>query len=250
MTKNKINFDTVTSLLYPLIFGLCILFLWQSGILHTLFKTDQYILPYPTRIFRIIAENSDKIMENVQSSMIVIIIGLIFGSLIGYLAAIFATLSPNFGKGGLTVISAFNAIPIEAGICINNSSVTIVHGMSRPIGALFHVPHGTSNAMLLEKCMDFAKSGALDKFADLARAVGAADTGTDNKTAAGKFIEGLGNLCRLCNIPGIEEYGIDKDKFIAAIPKMAHDALASGSPGNTQKKVTEEDIKEIYRSLI
>lgn len=139
---------------------------------------------------------------------------------------------------------------LEAGICINNSSVTIVHGMSRPIGALFHVPHGTSNAMLLEKCMDFAKSGALDKFADLARAVGAADTGTDNKTAAGKFIEGLGNLCRLCNIPGIEEYGIDKDKFIAAIPKMAHDALASGSPGNTQKKVTEEDIKEIYRSLI
>lgn len=114
MTKNKINFDTVTSLLYPLIFGLCILFLWQSGILHTLFKTDEYILPYPTRIFRIIAENSDKIMENVQSSMIVIIIGLILGSLIGYLAAIFATLSPNFGKGGLTVISAFNAIPIVA----------------------------------------------------------------------------------------------------------------------------------------
>lgn len=38
----------------------------------------------------------------------------------------------------------------EAGICINNASVTIVHGMSRPIGALFHVPHGISNAMLLK----------------------------------------------------------------------------------------------------
>ena len=34
----------------------------------------------------------------------------------------------------------------EAGVCINNSSVTLVHGMSRPIGALFHVPHGISNA--------------------------------------------------------------------------------------------------------
>lgn len=32
------------------------------------------------------------------------------------------------------------AAALEAGICINNSSVTIVHGMSRPIGALFHVP--------------------------------------------------------------------------------------------------------------
>ena len=39
---------------------------------------------------------------------------------------------------------------LEAGMAINNASVTIVHGMSRPIGALFHVPHGLSNAMLLE----------------------------------------------------------------------------------------------------
>ncbi|MDF2952686.1 MAG: iron-containing alcohol dehydrogenase, partial [Anaerocolumna sp.] len=37
----------------------------------------------------------------------------------------------------------------EAGICINNASVTLVHGMSRPIGAIFHVPHGISNAMLI-----------------------------------------------------------------------------------------------------
>src|SRR5574344_228227 len=42
---------------------------------------------------------------------------------------------------------------LEAGVCINNSSVTLVHGMSRPIGALFHVPHGMSNAMLLCTCL-------------------------------------------------------------------------------------------------
>lgn len=40
----------------------------------------------------------------------------------------------------------------EGGISICNSTVTIVHGMSRPIGALFHVPHGLSNAMLLKEC--------------------------------------------------------------------------------------------------
>lgn len=139
---------------------------------------------------------------------------------------------------------------LEAGICINNSSVTIVHGMSRPIGALFHVPHGMSNAMLLEKCMDFAKSGAVDRFAELARAAGVADIRLDNKTAADRFVEALGNLCKICNVPGIEEYGIDKNEFINAIPKMAYDALASGSPGNTQRDITEDDIKEIYRSLI
>ncbi|MDY3929008.1 MAG: ABC transporter permease subunit [Clostridia bacterium] len=114
MIKKKINFDSVTSLLYPLIFGVLILIMWQNGVLHTLFKTDEYILPYPTRIFQIISENSDKILENVASSVIVIIIGLILGSVLGYLAAIGATLSPGFGRGGLTVISAFNAIPIVA----------------------------------------------------------------------------------------------------------------------------------------
>ena len=47
----------------------------------------------------------------------------------------------------------------EAGVCINNSSVTLVHGMSRPIGALFHVPHGISNAMLIRECLRFALDG-------------------------------------------------------------------------------------------
>lgn len=139
---------------------------------------------------------------------------------------------------------------LEAGICINNSSVTIVHGMSRPIGALFHVPHGMSNAMLLEKCMTFAKDGALERFSELARAVGVADSKTDDKTAAENFTKALGELCRICNVPTIAEYGIDTDEFISMIPKMAHDALASGSPQNTRKNITEDDVVKIYQSLI
>ena len=139
---------------------------------------------------------------------------------------------------------------LEAGICINNSSVTIVHGMSRPIGALFHVPHGMSNAMLLEKCMTFAKDGALERFSELARAVGVADSKTDNKTASESVTKALGELCRICNVPTIAEYGIDTDEFVSMIPKMAHDALASGSPQNTRKNITEDDIVKIYQSLV
>ncbi|MDY3929000.1 MAG: iron-containing alcohol dehydrogenase [Clostridia bacterium] len=139
---------------------------------------------------------------------------------------------------------------LEAGICINNSSVTIVHGMSRPIGALFHVPHGLSNAMLLEKCMTFAKDGALTKFASLARAIGVADENEDDETAADRFTKALGELCKSCGVPSVLEYGIDKDEFISAVPKMAHDAILSGSPGNTIKDVTKEDIVKIYKSLV
>ena len=139
---------------------------------------------------------------------------------------------------------------LEAGICINNSSVTIVHGMSRPIGALFHMPHGLSNAMLLCKCMDFAKDGAIEQFAKLSRAVGTASDADSDEKAADKFIAGLFEICRKCEVPTISEYGIDINKFLDLIPKMTSDALASGSPSNTRKKVTAENIEAIYKSLI
>ena len=110
----KKRLDTITSILYPLIFGIIIVGMWQTGILHKLLNTDEYILPYPTRIFGIVADNTDKIMPNVWASIFVIIVGLLLGSVLGYAAAIGASVSPRFGKGGLTVISAFNAIPIVA----------------------------------------------------------------------------------------------------------------------------------------
>lgn len=128
----------------------------------------------------------------------------------------------------------------EAGVCINNASVTIVHGMSRPIGALFHVPHGISNAMLDIKCLGFAAQGAPGKFAAAARAVGASDSG-DDATAARDFLTALGNLCREVEIPTLMEYGIDREKFFSVMDKMADDALASGSrripSGRSQSRI-------------
>ncbi len=138
---------------------------------------------------------------------------------------------------------------LEAGICINNSSVTIVHGMSRPIGALFHVPHGMSNAMLLKECLSFAVSGAYEKFANLGRETGVASGSDSDKTAAEKFIDSLQNICDVCEIPTLEQYGIDRDEYYSKISKMATDAVASGSPANTVKEVTVDDCIEIYKKL-
>lgn len=138
---------------------------------------------------------------------------------------------------------------LEAGICINNSSVTIVHGMSRPIGALFHVPHGMSNAMLLKECLIFAVSGAYEKFANLGRETGVASDSDSDETAAEKFIDSLQNICDVCEIPTLEQYGIDRDEYYSKISKMATDAVASGSPANTVKEVTVDDCIEIYKKL-
>ena len=137
----------------------------------------------------------------------------------------------------------------EAGIAINNSSVTLVHGMSRPIGALFHVAHGISNAMLITECLRFALDGAADRFADIARKIGAATQADSDLAAAEKFISALEEFTKALEIPSLREYGINLSDFEKFEPKMAKDALASGSPANTRKEVLEADILKIYKIL-
>ncbi|MDR1193972.1 MAG: iron-containing alcohol dehydrogenase [Peptococcaceae bacterium] len=138
---------------------------------------------------------------------------------------------------------------LEAGIAFNNASVTIVHGMSRPIGALFHVPHGISNAMLLVRCLEFALAGAADRFCDLSKEVGLYEAGMTEREGGLAFVNAVGDLCAHLRIPTLEEYGIDRGDFFARIDKMTEDALASGSPGNTVRPVKSADIKRLYAEL-
>lgn len=138
---------------------------------------------------------------------------------------------------------------LEAGIAFNNASVTIIHGMSRPIGALFHVAHGLSNAMLLKECLTFALEGAYDRFAELGRAVGVAAESDSDKEASEKFLAAVESITKELETPTLAEFGIDKDEFFKVIDKMAFDAMDSGSPQNTMREVTEEDVKQIYRNL-
>lgn len=138
---------------------------------------------------------------------------------------------------------------LEAGIAFNNSSVTVIHGMSRPIGALFHVAHGLSNAMLMKECLTFALSGAKERFGDLGRAVGVASENDTDAEAGRKFLAGVEALVKELDIPDLEGAGIQREKFFELIDKMAHDAMESGSPQNTMRDITEEEVKEIYKNF-
>lgn len=138
---------------------------------------------------------------------------------------------------------------LEAGIAFNNASVTLIHGMSRPIGALFHVAHGLSNAMLMKECLTFALPGAYDRFAELGRAIGAADKNDTDENAAEKFLNAVAELTKELKTPTLEEFGIEKEKFLSVVEKMAFDAMDSGSPQNTQREITQADVEQMYRNL-
>lgn len=110
----KFNWNAISSLLYPVAFGTVIAVLWQTQILHKILGADTFTLPLPGRIFRIIGDNFPTIMINVRATVIVAVGGLILGSLLGYGLGLIAAIFTKWGKGGLTLASAFNAIPIIA----------------------------------------------------------------------------------------------------------------------------------------
>lgn len=137
----------------------------------------------------------------------------------------------------------------EAGVAINGSPTTIIHGMSRPIGAVFHVPHGISNAMLAVECLKAVVEGCYEKFADLAVVIGVAEKGEDAKLAAEKFISALESLTKELKVPTLKEYGLDMQKFAEMEDKMATDSVASGSPANCWKVLSKEEQIGLYDIL-
>ncbi|HEY6990292.1 MAG TPA: iron-containing alcohol dehydrogenase [Bryobacteraceae bacterium] len=126
----------------------------------------------------------------------------------------------------------------QGGMAFSNSSVCLVHGMSRPIGAVFHLPHGLSNAVLLPAVTRFSIPGAPERYARIRR-----EMGWDEDLG-----DGLERLNAELGIPKLRDaLGISRDKFETHLKKMADDALASGSPQNNPIVPSVDEIVDLYR---
>ncbi|QXM24824.1 iron-containing alcohol dehydrogenase [Elioraea tepida] len=134
-----------------------------------------------------------------------------------------------------------------AGLAFSNSSVALVHGISRPIGAHFHVAHGLSNAMLLPTVTRFSLNAALPRYAEAARAMGVARAEDDDAAAGARLIVELDALNRDLAVPSPRSYGLDERRWNDLLPLMADQALASGSPANNPRVPTKEEIIALYR---
>jgi alcohol dehydrogenase class IV len=136
-----------------------------------------------------------------------------------------------------------------AGIAFSNASVGLVHGMSRPIGVHFHVPHGMSNAMLLPTITEYSLSGAPFKYAECAIHMGLVTDIKDQGLAHQTLINELKQINQTLNVPTLSEFGVIKTHFDSLLMNMAEQALASGSPGNNPKVPALNDIIELYGKI-
>lgn len=135
----------------------------------------------------------------------------------------------------------------EAGLAFSNASVALVHGMSRPLGAFFKVPHGLSNAMLLPLVTEFSAAAAPARYATCARAMGVADADTADGDAVAALLAALRQLNHDLHVPSPAAWGIDRTRYDEVLPVMVEQALASGSPANNPRIPSTEELAELYR---
>ncbi len=133
-----------------------------------------------------------------------------------------------------------------AGIAFSNSSVALVHGMSRPIGAHFHVPHGLSNAMLLPLVTAFSAVGAPRRYAICAEAMGVAKVGEGDQMSVNRLVEELSALNRDLEVPNPRKLGISSETWQQLIPLMVDQAFASGSPANNPRLPSNKEMARLY----
>ncbi|TKV70617.1 iron-containing alcohol dehydrogenase [Rhizobium sp. AU243] len=134
----------------------------------------------------------------------------------------------------------------HAGLAVSNTSTALIHGLSRPVGAFFHVPHGMSNAMVLPLVTQFSLNSALPHYAAAARALGCAASTDSDQIAGTKLVEAFIDLNRRLKVPTPEAFGIDRSCYLDLVPEMVRQGLASSTPANNPRVPTPAEMTRLY----
>ena len=132
------------------------------------------------------------------------------------------------------------------GLAFSNASICLVHGMSRPLGSNFKVPHGLSNAMLLPTITEFSIDHAKSRYADCSRAGNFALSNDDDDIACKKLIKGLYEINNDFDVPSMKTFGIDEKNFEEELENMATDAEVSGAPNLNPRVPTVNEMVDLY----
>ena len=135
----------------------------------------------------------------------------------------------------------------EAGLAFSQSSVTLVHGMSRPLGR-FGIGHGMANAQLLAHVVNFSQNASKERF-NIAKSLLFPD-----RNPSKDLVDLLTTLVHYdLQIPTLREYLDTKNmrvEYEFRIPQMTQEAVDSGSPSNNPIIATHKEIEALYASSL
>lgn len=137
----------------------------------------------------------------------------------------------------------------KAGKAFGNSSVALVHGMARPLGAQLHLPHGLANGLILPYVVEFSAMARPEKYAEVARILDVADADDPDRVAARRASDGVEALCEDISLTEyLDDFGDvpPRDEYLDLVPQMTQDAFDSGSPDNNPRKPTREELEDLF----
>jgi len=139
------------------------------------------------------------------------------------------------------------AASFYAGMCITLAGTTAVHALSYPLGAVYHVPHGQANAMLLPQVMEFNRHALPEKSLKLANAMGVPDSADEGRRSAG-FVEALEGLLNHLRIPrGMSAFGVTATE----IPQLVEAAYGIRRlMDNNPREMSRDDMQLIYEGVL
>lgn len=154
--------------------------------------------------------------------------------------AVFEPTNP-VGRNGMAVAQ------YVAGMAFSNVGLGVVHGMAHPMGALFDVPHGVANALLLPTIMRFNAPAALSKYVEIAKAMEVYKDGMTEEQAAEAACDAVQALAIKVGIPQhLTELGIGEKDIPALAAQAIEDVCTPGNP----REVTYDDIVELYKKVL
>ncbi|MBQ8718462.1 MAG: iron-containing alcohol dehydrogenase [Clostridia bacterium] len=148
-----------------------------------------------------------------------------------------------------------------AGLAFNSASLGLNHGMAHQLGALFHIPHGRANAILLPHIIEYNSridklsrsskdyAPCVQKYCNMARILGV--NNLNEVTTIRAFVAYIQFMCREMCIPAhVSEFGsISEGEYMAAVEQMAEGALADGCTATNPRVPTKQEVMEIYRAI-
>lgn len=134
---------------------------------------------------------------------------------------------------------------LYGGFCLGPVNTAGVHALSYPLGSMYHLAHGLSNAVLLPYVMEYNIVAAVDRYADVAVALGCARE-ADAWATAKAGVEKIKELNKACGIPTtLREVGVKEE----SIPQMASEAMKiQRLLKNNPREITEQDAIAIFKS--
>ncbi|MFY9940808.1 MAG: iron-containing alcohol dehydrogenase [Desulfobacterales bacterium] len=134
-----------------------------------------------------------------------------------------------------------------AGMAFNNASLGHVHAMAHQLGGFYDLPHGVCNAILLPHVSRFNLIAKMDRFVDIADAMGENTAGLSTRAAAELALSAIKTLSTDVGIPsGLTELGVKEQD----LPTMAENAQKDACGLTNPRCPTLKDVIEIYRNAL